>query len=187
MGYLGQSGLGAIGGGQASIRDALARLLATLESLPAAFADKKFLPSNDATMLEDAPELRSIMSPTLWEGSNVVAWPVGDWNALEAAWDAAIAALGITSGDLRAFALQRKLATATSTRASALDATRNLIAQYDAKFGGGEGIPWWMWLAAAAAVGAVYVSSQPAKKGGKPKARKPRKRLFKRRVTRTYY
>jgi hypothetical protein len=184
MGYLGQSGLGAIsGGGQSSIRDALARLLGQLESLPSAWADKKFLPSNDETMLEDAPELRSITQPTFWDGSNVIAWPAGDWNALEGAWNAAVAALGITSGDLRAFALQRKLATASSTRASALDATRNLIAQYDAKFGA-KGIPWWVWLVAVGAVGAVYAASP---KNAKGKPRKARNRRFKRRVTRTYY
>lgn len=182
MSYQGAS-LGAVatsGRSLASVRLGLMRLSSMLEALPSTYGDKKFLPSDDQVMLQDAPELRAITKPALWTGSNVVAWPAAEWKAREADWNAAVQALGVT-GDLKAFALQRKLAVGTSTRTDAISATRQLLARVNDKLGVSS---WWPWLVAAGAVGVAWVASKP--KAAK-KARRTVRRLFKRRVTRTYY
>lgn len=179
MSYLESTGMGAVAAGRslAAVRIGLARLLSSLEALPATLGDKKFLRSDDPVMVQDAPELRTITKPTLWTGSNVIAWPVADWKAREADWDAAIAALAI-AGDLRAFALQRKLAVATTTRKDAITAARELLARVDQAMGRSSIVPW---LLAAGAVGLAWVASKPGK------AKRTVRRLFKKRVSRTFY
>lgn len=186
MGYLeAQSGLGAVTqGGQnqraLSALRGLQSLLVQLQGLSPALAGKKFLPSDDATMLEDAPQLRLIQRPTLWPGSNVIAWPASDWRAREADWSAAIAFLGIPKGNIRVFALDRTFGSGTPTNPSAAVATRSLIGLLEQRLGvsGRSLLPW---LLVAAAAGLAYATTQKKGKGRRRRGKRRGARRSRRR------
>lgn len=121
-------------------RQQLSRLLAILESMPAAWGNKFLAASDDRS--DDGqlwfPGAAEITQPTEVPGSNLVLWPAADFRNLEAGWNEVIGFLKLGDFDsIRGpFHPARKVNAATSTfQRGAIAVVKDVLGKLDAKLG----------------------------------------------------